>query len=234
MPATRCDATEFGGSASPATLGAVRSSCIRARRRTTRKTPCARHCLLLHAIAAVELPGGRTYVVHIGIAHRPRGRGGHRRRRHAAWASTVARATPSLAARLQALAPPGAIYVAETTRRLVGAALEWRDLGPLSLKGLAEPTRAFEVTGVRARRRFEARHHGELGPMIDRAPEQALLADAWREATEGHGRVVVIAGEAGIGKSRLAAELLRNLRATPHTRAALFCSSLRQRSPRIR
>lgn len=183
------------------------------------------------AIAAVELPGGRRMQVHIGIATGLVVVG------DIAGVGTplgldVAGATPNLAARLQALAPPGAIYVAETTRRLVGAALEWRDLGPLKLKGLAEPTRAFEVTGVRAATgRFEARHHGELGPMIDRAPEQALLADAWREATEGHGRVVVIAGEAGIGKSRLAAELLRNLRATPHTRLRYFCSSHRQHSP---
>ena len=173
------------------------------------------------AIAAVELPGGRRMQVHIGIATGLVVVG------DIAGVGTplgldVAGATPNLAARLQALAPPGAIYVAETTRRLVGAALEWRDLGPLKLKGLAEPIRAFEVTGVRAATgRFEARHHGELGPMIDRAPEQALLADAWHEATEGHGRVVVIAGEAGIGKSRLAAELLRNLRATPHARRAI-------------
>ena len=144
----------------------------------------------------------------------------------------IAGDTPNLAARLQELAPPGAVLVSETTHRLIGGSFEWRDLGLVKLKGLPEQKRVFEVVAARViGGRFESRHRGELSPMVNREQEKALLAELWNDARQGSGQIVVVSGEAGIGKSRLAAELLRTLVGTAHARLCYFCSSHRQNSP---
>jgi class 3 adenylate cyclase/predicted ATPase len=112
--------------------------------------------------------------------------------------------TPNLAARLQALAPPGAVLVAENTRRLLGGLFDVADLGCCELKGFAEPVRIFHVLGEgRSESRFEALHATSLLPLVGREQELALLLDRWERARDGDGQVVLLTGEAGIGKSRL-------------------------------
>jgi class 3 adenylate cyclase len=113
--------------------------------------------------------------------------------------------TPNLAARLQALATPGTVVIAEGTRRLLGGLFEYEDLGACPLKGLPEPVRAWRVIGAgRAESRFEARQTAAaLTPLVGREHELGLLLDRWERAREGEGQVVLLSGEPGIGKSRL-------------------------------
>jgi class 3 adenylate cyclase/predicted ATPase len=132
--------------------------------------------------------------------------------------------TPNLAARLQALAEPNAVVIAESTRRLIGALFEVADLGPQSLKGLAEPQRAWRVLSEnRALGRFEALRSGAT-PLVGREEEIELLLRRWTKAKRGEGQVVLLAGEAGIGKSRLTTALMERVAAEPHARLRYFCS----------
>jgi class 3 adenylate cyclase/predicted ATPase len=132
--------------------------------------------------------------------------------------------TPNLAARLQAFAEPNAIVVAESTRRLIGALFELADLGPQSLKGFAEPQRAWRVMAEnRALGRFEALRSGAT-PLVGREEEIELLLRRWNRAKRGEGQVVLLAGEAGIGKSRLTAALIERVAGEPYTRLRYFCS----------
>jgi class 3 adenylate cyclase len=133
--------------------------------------------------------------------------------------------TPNLAARLQGIAAPNTVVIAEGTRRLLGNLFELEDLGPNDLKGIAGPARAWAVLRARSvESRFEALHPSDLTALIGREEELELLLRRWARAKKGEGQVVLIAGEAGIGKSRLTAELLEHLAAEPHTRLRYFCS----------
>src|SRR5215813_7156691 len=115
--------------------------------------------------------------------------------------------TPNLAARLQAVAEPGQIVIASATRRLVGDLFRLTDLGRQVAKGFAEPVEAFAVEGVAVTEsRFEAVRRG-ISDFVGRAAESVLLRDRLREAWSGAGQIVLLSGEAGIGKSRLAARL---------------------------
>src|SRR5215831_2745452 len=128
--------------------------------------------------------------------------------------------TPNLAARLQALAQPGQIVLAGVTRRLIGDLFRLRDLGRQAIKGFAEPVEAFAFEGVAAAEsRFEAARRG-LTDLVGRAAESALLRDRLREAWAGAGQIVLLSGEAGIGKSRLAAQVASE----PHTWLRYQCS----------
>ena len=115
---------------------------------------------------------------------------------------------PNLAARLQALAEPGSVVVADATRRLLGAAFELRPLGQQTLKGFDAPVPVWTVLREAENvSRFEASRSQGLTPFVGREHEVALLLERWRDATEGKGQVALISGEAGIGKSRILAAL---------------------------
>ena len=133
--------------------------------------------------------------------------------------------TPNLAARLQGIAEPNTVVVAETTRRLLGNFFELNDLGSIDLKGMAEPTRAWTALRTSAvESRFEALHASGLTALVGREEETALLLRRWSRAKSGEGQVVLLSGEPGIGKSRLTAALLESLAREPHTRLRYFCS----------
>jgi class 3 adenylate cyclase len=138
--------------------------------------------------------------------------------------------TPNLAARLQALAAPGTLVVAESTRRQIGALFEIEDLGPQPLAGFADPQRAWHVLGVSdVVSRFEALR-SEATPLVGRDEELDLLLRRWQQAKAGEGRVVLLSGEPGIGKSRLTAALSERIHDEPHTRVRYFCSPHHQDS----
>ena len=133
--------------------------------------------------------------------------------------------TPNLAARLQALAEPGQVIISQSTRRLTGGLFEYRDLGRVTLKGLAEPIEAWQVVGAsKVASRFEAQHEAALTPLVGRQEELELLLRRWRQTVSGEGRVVLLSGEPGIGKSRLVVALEEGLQRTPHVRMRYFCS----------
>jgi len=135
--------------------------------------------------------------------------------------------TPNLAARLQGVAEPNTVVIAEGTRRLLGNLFELEDLGAKDLKGIARPVRAWAaLRQASLGSRFEALHAGGLTDLIGREEELELLLRRWSKAKTGEGQVVLLSGEPGIGKSRLTAALLERLTTEPHTRLRYFCSPL--------
>jgi class 3 adenylate cyclase/predicted ATPase len=133
--------------------------------------------------------------------------------------------TPNLAARLQALADPGTIVIAASTRRLLGDVFHLRDLGRHQVKGISEPVAAWTVEGLSASEsRFEAVRVAGLTDLIDRKDETDFLLERQRLAWNGEGQIVLISGEPGIGKSRLAAAVAERIAGEPHTRLMYQCS----------
>ena len=133
--------------------------------------------------------------------------------------------TPNLAARLQALAEPNMVVIAEGTRRLLGDLFELGDLGPKDLKGIAWPVRAWAALRASSvESRFDALHTTGLTALVGREEEFEFLLRRWSQAKAGQGQVVLMSGEAGIGKSRLTAALLERVAGEPHTRLRYFCS----------
>jgi class 3 adenylate cyclase/tetratricopeptide (TPR) repeat protein len=148
----------------------------------------------------------------------------------AAQEQAVVGKTPNLAARLQALAQPGTLIIAESTRRQIGALFDFEDLGPRQLAGFAEPQRAWRVVGESGvLSRFEALR-SEAMPLVGRDEELDLLLRRWHQAKAGEGRVVLVSGEPGIGKSRLIATLSQRIESEPYTRRRYFCSPYHQDS----
>ena len=133
--------------------------------------------------------------------------------------------TPNLAARLQGVAEPNTVVIAESTRKLLGNLFELENLGPQDLKGITEPVRAWAALRPSSvEGRFEALHATGLTALVGREEELELLLRRWSKAKTGEGQVVLLSGEAGIGKSRLTAALLERLTGDPHTRLRYFCS----------
>ena len=133
--------------------------------------------------------------------------------------------TPNLAARLQGVAEPNSVVIAESTRKLVGNLFELQDYGAQELKGIAGPVRAWvALWQASVEGRFEAFHASGLTELVGREEELELLLRRWSKAKAGEGQVVLLSGEPGIGKSRLTAALLERLAAEPHTRLRNFCS----------
>jgi len=120
--------------------------------------------------------------------------------------------TPNLAARLQSVAEPDQIVVAESTRRLCGDLFHWAELGTHSLKGFSDPVPAYAVTpGDALESRFSATRHQLASGIVGRDLEIALLHDRWQSARNGDGQMVLISGEAGLGKSRVVHETASQL-----------------------
>ncbi|RWC46479.1 MAG: adenylate/guanylate cyclase domain-containing protein [Mesorhizobium sp.] len=143
----------------------------------------------------------------------------------AAQEEAVVGDTPNLAARLQAVAEPDSIVVAEATQRLVAGLFTATDLGERELKGFTAPVRCWRIVGeTAAESRFEARH-AVLTPLVGRHEELAFLAERWHRATSGQGQVLLLTGEAGIGKSRLLAALAAQVAAGPRSVLRYFCSA---------
>jgi len=139
--------------------------------------------------------------------------------------------TPNLAARLQTLAEPNTVFIAASTRRLVGDLFEYRDLGAIEVKGIAEPVPAWQVLRPSAvASRFEALRGSALSRLIGRDEEIDLLTRRWARAKTGEGQVVLVSGEPGLGKSRIAAVFEERLHIEPHLRLRYFCSPYRQDS----
>jgi class 3 adenylate cyclase/predicted ATPase len=133
--------------------------------------------------------------------------------------------TPILAARLQGIAKPNSVVIAEGTRKLLGNLFELQDLGRQDLKGIAGSVGAFAALRPSSvASRFEALHAGGFTDLVGREEELELLLRRWSRAKAGEGQVVLLSGEAGIGKSRLTAALLERLAGEPHTRLRYFCS----------
>jgi predicted ATPase/class 3 adenylate cyclase len=133
--------------------------------------------------------------------------------------------TPNLAARLQSIAEPDSVVIADSTRKLLGSLFEFQDLGAKDLKGISGPTRAWSALRPSSMdSRFEALHASGLTALVGREEEFDLLLRRWAKMKSGEGQVVLLSGEAGIGKSRLTAALLERLSVEPHTRLRYFCS----------
>ena len=138
---------------------------------------------------------------------------------------TIVGETPNLAARLQGLAEPSSVVIADSTRKLVGDLFVLEDLGPKDLKGIARPVRTWAaLRPASVESRFEAFHASGVAGLVGREEELELLLRRWSKAKTGQGQVVLLLGEAGIGKSRLTAALMERLVTEPHTRFRYFCS----------
>lgn len=132
--------------------------------------------------------------------------------------------TPNLAARLQALAEPNTVVIADGTQRLVAGLFDMVDLGHRQIKGFAAPVRAWHVTGeADTEGRFDA-VHGVSTPLVGRTEELDLLLQRWQQVRGRKGQAVLLSGEPGIGKSRLIAALGERLTGEPHARLRYFCS----------
>jgi class 3 adenylate cyclase len=138
--------------------------------------------------------------------------------------------TPNLAARLQAAATPATIVIDTTTHRLLGGLFEYRDLGGIEAKGFANQAQAYEVVRPSmVESRFEALRTATT-PLVGRDEELDLLLRRWEQGKRGDGCVVLISGEPGIGKSRIAQTIVERLGGEPHTRLRYFCSPHHQES----
>jgi class 3 adenylate cyclase/tetratricopeptide (TPR) repeat protein len=127
--------------------------------------------------------------------------------------------TPNLAARLQAIAPPNGVLIDETTRSLVGDLFDYRDLGLVEARGIKRKVGVLQVLGANPliENRFDALRGTALTPLVGRREEIEMLMRRWRQANAGNGQVVIVSGEPGIGKSRLASSLRKYLGKQPHT-----------------
>ncbi|HVQ67772.1 MAG TPA: AAA family ATPase, partial [Bradyrhizobium sp.] len=133
--------------------------------------------------------------------------------------------TPNLAARLQSLAQPGSVIISGRTKSIAGAQFEYLDLGKVPINGFAKPVAVWQVAGKTAvTSRSHALQSSDLLPLIGRDEEMELLLSRWQRARSGEGQVVLLSGEAGIGKSRLTVALLEQLAREPHIRLRCFCS----------
>lgn len=139
--------------------------------------------------------------------------------------SAILGMAPNVASRLQSLAQPDTVVIAPETRRLALNYFEYGDLGEQVLKGLSAPIHAWQVLGERATEvRFEVRQMSGTTPLVGRTEELALILRRWEQVRESEGQVVLLSGEPGIGKSRLAEVLRERVCGEPHTLVRYQCS----------
>jgi hypothetical protein len=133
--------------------------------------------------------------------------------------------TVNIAARLEALAPPNTVVISSATERLLRGAFALEDLGIHALKGVAEPMPVYRVLSPAAVHQNEGASRPDGGVfLVGRDEETGLLRRRWEQSKEGLGQVVLISGEAGIGKSALVATMRRQVAAENDTRIAFRCS----------
>jgi class 3 adenylate cyclase len=143
----------------------------------------------------------------------------------AAQEEAVIGETPNLASRLQGIAQPGAVVISDVTRELVGDLFEFRLIPRQKLKGFQKDIRVFEVIRERpVESRFAARSGNQMRPLVGREQELALLVERWRQAEHGEGQMVMLMGEAGIGKSRLCEALVTSIAGSMHLNLRYQCS----------
>jgi hypothetical protein len=131
----------------------------------------------------------------------------------------------SLAVGLVAHAPSGAVLISATTRRLVGELFQCEERGPIALPGFSEAIAVWQVVGEGAtENRFEALRGRRVTALVAREEELALSLRRWDQAKEGEGRVVLLSGEAGIGKSRVLKALAERIGDEPHVKIRCQCS----------
>lgn len=178
---------------------------------------------IVTAVPALRLPGGHQLAVRIGMASGLvvvgdlLGQGSARE--HA-----VVGETPNLAARLQGLADPGQIIISAQTRELVRHAFETVDLGQHALKGLAAPVAVYRLGAEVGLAGSDGQGAEPLGAMVGREHELAMLLERWHTAASGEGQLVVLTGDPGIGKTRIARALQDALQGVDHARLKLQCS----------
>jgi class 3 adenylate cyclase/ABC-type lipoprotein export system ATPase subunit len=149
----------------------------------------------------------------------------------AAGEETVVGDTPNLAARLQSLAEPDCVLVGPSTHQLTADFFEYSFSGEHAIKGFREPVSVWKALRESATEsRFAAAHAAAAGPMVGRERELAFLYDAWQRATQGNGHVVLLAGEAGMGKSRLLEALAERVRGERHRLLRCQCSPYHRNS----
>src|SRR5579872_2107538 len=178
---------------------------------------------ILSEVRAIEMPDGARVQTRIGIATglvvvgEIIGTGMAQER-------TIVGETPNLAARLQALAETGCILISESTQKLLGGLFELTHTGDHELKGFARPVPVWRVCGeTSVESRFAAIRTGDL-PLIGRAHEMGLMRERWHRARQGEGQILIVTGEAGIGKSRAIEALQQELAGEAHARINLQCS----------
>jgi class 3 adenylate cyclase/predicted ATPase len=169
---------------------------------------------IIETLGQLALIPNKRLQARIGIATGPTVVGDTMFEQHAAVGET-----PNLAARLQSVATPDGIIIADTTYRLVAPVFNCTQLPPLELKGLQQPVQAWRVAGDRRQfDRFRVRRAAGLAQFVGREGEIGALLSRWRSAVEADGQAVLISGEAGIGKSRLIEELESRASGESHLR----------------
>ena len=178
---------------------------------------------VLNAVSTIAKSDGIPLQVRVGIAT-GRVLAGDIVGEGASEERSVLGETPNLAARLQGLATPNSVVIAEATKHLVEGRFDLESLKPQMVKGISEPVRAFQARAIREATRFEAATAGGLSSFVCRQSEFQLLQERWAQAKGGEGQVVVLSGEAGIGKSRMLRELREHLIQEAHTELRYQCS----------
>ena len=178
---------------------------------------------IVQAVAPLPSRAGRRLRVRVGIATGLVVVGKVMSAEGASELSAIGE-TPNLAARLQAIAEPDSVIISETTKALTRGSFRYTDVGAVTLKGFRAPVQAWRVLGDASATRFDAAHSAGMSQFVGREQEVALLLSRWEQAAGGEGQVVLLCGEAGIGKSRIGEQFRHRLRDAAHTRVRYQCS----------